>query len=99
MVSGVIPPGEHPKKPGKPNAVRLYSIASTRYGDYLDGETVSLCVRRAVYWDKELGKEDPAKKGVCSLEAFDVLSAMVNNIRAKIYRFGACKFQICFKLW
>jgi len=63
---GVVPPGENPKSPGKPNAVRLYSIASTRYGDDLDGNSVSLCVRRAVYWDKELGKEDPAKKGVCS---------------------------------
>merc|ERR1719240_1592938 len=63
---GIIPPGENPKSPGKPNAVRLYSIASTRYGDDLDGNSVSLCVRRAVYWDKELGREDPAKKGVCS---------------------------------
>ena len=62
----MIPPGENPKKPGKPHSVRLYSIASTRYGDDLDGNTVSLCVRRAVYWDKELGKEDPAKKGVAS---------------------------------
>ena len=69
---GVIPPGvqvangKPGEKPGKPHTVRLYSIASTRYGDNLDGQTVSLCVRRAVYWDKELGKEDPAKKGVCS---------------------------------
>ena len=62
---GVIPPGENPKN-GKAHSVRLYSIASTRYGDDLDGDSVSLCVRRAVYWDKELGKEDPAKKGVCS---------------------------------
>jgi len=62
---GVIPPGNCPKS-GKPNTVRLYSIASTRYGDDLDGESVSLCVRRAVYWDKDLGREDPAKKGVCS---------------------------------
>ena len=63
---GVIPPGEHPKKLGKPHSVRLYSIASTRYGDDLDGNTVSLCVRRAVYWDPDLKKEDPAKKGVAS---------------------------------
>ena len=27
---------------------------------------MSLCVRRAVYWDAELGAEDPAKKGLCS---------------------------------
>ena len=63
---GVIPPGDNPKFPGKPNAVRLYSIASTRYGDDLDGNSVSLCVRRATYWCPELKAEDPAKKGVCS---------------------------------
>lgn len=58
--------GENPKKPGAPQNVRLYSIASTRYGDYFDGKTGSLCVRRAVYYDPETGKEDPSKKGVCS---------------------------------
>jgi len=63
---GIIPPGENPKKPGQPNTVRLYSIASTRYGDEFDGKTASLCVRRAVYWDPELKAEDPAKKGICS---------------------------------
>ncbi|KAJ3707170.1 hypothetical protein LUZ61_010875 [Rhynchospora tenuis] len=63
---GVIPPGENPKKPGTPNTVRLYSIASTRYGDSFDGKTTSLCVRRAVYYDPETGKEDPSKKGICS---------------------------------
>ncbi|EOD36860.1 hypothetical protein EMIHUDRAFT_42969, partial [Emiliania huxleyi CCMP1516] len=55
---GVIPPG--------PNAVRLYSIASTRYGDDAKGSSVSLCVRRALYWDADTGAHDPAKKGVCS---------------------------------
>jgi ferredoxin--NADP+ reductase len=50
---GVIPPGENPKKPGSPHNVRLYSIASTRYGDSFDGKTASLCVRRAVYYDPE----------------------------------------------
>ncbi|KAI4372075.1 hypothetical protein MLD38_010357 [Melastoma candidum] len=63
---GVIPPGENPKKPGSPHNVRLYSIASTRYGDYFDGRTASLCVRRALYFDPENGKEDPSKAGVCS---------------------------------
>jgi ferredoxin--NADP+ reductase len=62
---GVIPPGINPKN-GKPNSVRLYSIASSRYGDDMTGTTTSLCVRRATYWDPELGAEDPAKKGVCS---------------------------------
>ncbi|XVF26354.1 hypothetical protein REPUB_Repub14bG0008700 [Reevesia pubescens] len=63
---GVIPPGENPKKPGSPHNVRLYSIASSRYGDSFDGKTASLCVRRAVYYDPETGKEDPSKSGACS---------------------------------
>ncbi|KAL6332424.1 hypothetical protein AAG906_005002 [Vitis piasezkii] len=63
---GVIPPGENPKKPGAPHNVRLYSIASTRYGDFFDGKTTTLCVRRAVYYDPVTGKEDPSKNGVCS---------------------------------
>jgi len=63
---GVIPPGENPKKPGKPNTVRLYSIASSRYGDDMTGTTTSLCVRRATYWCPEMKADDPAKKGICS---------------------------------
>ena len=49
-----------------PHGVRLYSIASSRYGDSFDGNTTTLCVRRATYWDPEMGKDDPAKKGICS---------------------------------
>lgn len=60
----VIPPGQDDR--GKPHAPRLYSIASTRYGDLLDGSTISLCVRRAEYMDPTTGVADPAKKGVCS---------------------------------
>jgi hypothetical protein len=44
-----------------PHGVRLYSIASSRYGDFFDGQTTSLCVRRATYWDPEMNAEDPAK--------------------------------------
>mmetsp|Transcript_2828 Transcript_2828/g.3936 ORF Transcript_2828/g.3936 Transcript_2828/m.3936 type:complete len:377 (-) Transcript_2828:184-1314(-) len=62
---GVIPPGINPKN-GKPHTNRLYSIASTRYGDDMKGTTTTLCVRRATYFDPELGRDDPAKKGVCS---------------------------------
>jgi ferredoxin--NADP+ reductase len=62
---GVIPPGNR-EKDGKPHAVRLYSIASSRYGDDMTGKTGSLCVRRATYWCPELEAEDPAKKGICS---------------------------------
>jgi ferredoxin--NADP+ reductase len=49
-----------------PHGVRLYSIASSRYGDFFDGKSTTLCVRRAVYNDPETGNEDPAKKGICS---------------------------------
>jgi len=62
---GVIPPGTR-EKDGKAHSVRLYSIASSRYGDDMTGKTGSLCVRRATYWDPELKADDPAKKGICS---------------------------------
>jgi ferredoxin--NADP+ reductase len=62
---GVIPPGTRAKD-GKPHAVRLYSIASSRYGDDMTGKTGSLCVRRATYWCPKLKADDPAKKGICS---------------------------------
>eukprot|EP01083_Nonionella_stella_P029289 80677_1 len=61
----VIPPGVDAKN-GRKHKPRLYSIASTRYGDVLDGNTISLCVRRAEYWDPVTGQVDPAKQGVCS---------------------------------
>lgn len=41
---GIIPPGVD--KNGKPEKLRLYSIASTRHGDDVDDKTVSLCVRQ-----------------------------------------------------
>merc|ERR1719456_1627292 len=62
---GVIAPLVDPKN-GKPAKTRLYSIASSRYGDDMTGNTASLCVRRATYWCPEMKAEDPAKKGVCS---------------------------------
>eukprot|EP00934_Nitzschia_sp_Nitz4_P003701 Nitzschia sp. Nitz4//scaffold216_size36101//27008//28225//NITZ4_007784-RA/size36101-processed-gene-0.36-mRNA-1//1//CDS//3329542203//3691//frame0 len=61
----VIPPGVDAKT-GKSHKPRLYSIASTRYGDLLDGNTVSLCVRRAQYKDPATGQIDDSKAGVCS---------------------------------
>lgn len=63
---GVIAPGVDAK--GKPHKVRLYSIASTRYGDFGDGKTVSLSVKRLVYEDAD-GKE---VKGVCSNHLCDL---------------------------
>lgn len=58
---GIIPPGEDEK--GKPHKLRLYSIASTRHGDRLDDNTVSLCVRELVYQHPETGE---TVYGVCS---------------------------------
>ena len=57
---GIIPPGKDAK--GKPNKLRLYSIASTRHGDDVNDKTVSLCVRELEY------KNDAGEtiKGVCS---------------------------------
>ncbi len=58
---GVIPPGTD--KNGKPNKLRLYSIASTRHGDDLDDKTVSLSIKRLEYKHPETGE---LVKGVCS---------------------------------
>jgi ferredoxin--NADP+ reductase len=57
---GIIPPGNDAK--GKPNKLRLYSIASTRHGDDVDDKSVSLCVRQLEY------KNDQGEtiQGVCS---------------------------------
>lgn len=46
---GVLIPGIDPLT-GKPHKLRLYSVASTRLGDFADGQTVSLCVVRH-FWD------------------------------------------------
>lgn len=57
---GIIPPGTD--KNGKPHKLRLYSIASTRHGDRLDDQTISLCVRKLEYTN-EAGEK---VEGVCS---------------------------------
>ncbi|NJO46182.1 MAG: ferredoxin-NADP reductase [Oscillatoriales cyanobacterium RM2_1_1] len=58
---GIVPPGTDDK--GKPNKLRLYSIASTRHGDDLNDKTVSLCVRQLEYKHPETGE---TVYGVCS---------------------------------
>lgn len=58
---GIIPPGTD--KNGKPEKLRLYSIASTRHGDKMDDKTVSLCVRQLEYKHPETGE---TVYGVCS---------------------------------
>ncbi|MCP2731997.1 ferredoxin--NADP reductase [Limnofasciculus baicalensis] len=58
---GIVPPGVDAK--GKPQKLRLYSIASTRHGDKEDNTTVSLCVRQLEYKHPETGE---TVYGVCS---------------------------------
>jgi ferredoxin--NADP+ reductase len=58
---GIVPPGTDAK--GKPQKLRLYSIASTRHGDNVDDKTVSLCVRKLEYTDEKTGQN---VEGVCS---------------------------------
>ncbi len=58
---GIIPPGIDKK--GKPEKLRLYSIASTQHGDDVDDKTVSLCVRQLEYKHPETGE---TVFGVCS---------------------------------
>eukprot|EP00850_Spirogloea_muscicola_P005134 SM000023S07590 [mRNA] locus=s23:356588:359882:+ [translate_table: standard] len=57
---GVVPPGLD--KNGKPEKLRLYSIASSAPGDFGDYKTVSLCVKRLVY----VNDKGETVKGVCS---------------------------------
>lgn len=58
---GIVPPGVD--KNGKPEKLRLYSIASTQHGDDVDDKTVSLCVRQLEYKHPETGE---TVYGVCS---------------------------------
>ncbi len=58
---GIVPPGTDAN--GKPHKLRLYSIASTRHGDFVDDKTVSLCVRQLEYKHPETGE---TVYGVCS---------------------------------
>jgi len=62
---GIIPDGTDAN--GKPHKLRLYSIASTRHGDNLEGNTVSLCVRQLQY-----EKDGETINGVCSTFLCDI---------------------------
>jgi len=62
---GIIPDGTDAN--GKPNKLRLYSIASTRHGDNMEGSTVSLCVRQLQY-----EKDGETVNGVCSTFLCDI---------------------------
>jgi ferredoxin--NADP+ reductase len=62
---GIIPEGNDAN--GKPHKLRLYSIASTRHGDNLEDNTVSLCVRQLQY-----EKDGETINGVCSTFLCDI---------------------------
>ena len=62
---GIIPDGTDAN--GKPHKLRLYSIASTRHGDNLEGSTISLCVRQLQY-----EKDGETINGVCSTFLCDI---------------------------
>ncbi|MEB3302806.1 MAG: phycobilisome linker polypeptide [Cyanobacteriota bacterium] len=62
---GIIPDGTDAA--GKPHKLRLYSIASTRHGDNMAGNTVSLCVRQLEY-----EKDGETIYGVCSTFLCDI---------------------------
>lgn len=67
---GVQPPGTKLTSKGEvPQHVRLYSIASSRYGDSRDGTTCTLCVVRVIYQDPKTREE---KRGLCSNYLADV---------------------------
>lgn len=46
-----------------PHYPRLYTIATSRYGDHCDGQTTSLCVKKIAWWDQQVGG---LKKELCS---------------------------------
>lgn len=79
----IIPPGSNPAM-GKPHAPRLYSISSTRYGDLLDGNTVSLCVRRAEYVDPITKTTDTTKKAICSDFLCNAIPGTVVNVAGPV---------------
>jgi len=67
---GVIPPGQ--QEDGRPHRVRLYSIASSRTGEYGCSRTVTLCVKRVLFQD-ESGQEvrGVASNYLCDLKVGD----------------------------
>ena len=62
---GVVPEGVDAK--GKPHKLRLYSIASSRHGDNMKDNTISLCVRQLQY-----EKDGQTINGVCSTYLCDL---------------------------
>jgi ferredoxin--NADP+ reductase len=72
---GILPPGVDAS--GKPHKLRLYSIASSSIGDDRQGNTLTICVKRALTTDEVTGQ---VYAGVCSsflcdLKVGDVVQA------------------------
>lgn len=70
---GVVPPGL--QADGRFHRVRLYSIASSRTGEYGCGKTVTLCVKRVVFRD-DSGQEvqGVASNFLCNAQVGDEVS-------------------------
>lgn len=72
---------------GREYQQRLYSIASTRYGDDGTGTSVSLCVRRAVFADPETGLEATAPAYECVTlfpKDTSMMAALVRRSRGRL---------------
>jgi ferredoxin--NADP+ reductase len=54
----------------------------------MTGNTASLCVRRATFWDDEMKADDPAKKGICSCVASAAADEEIG--RPPTGRWGPC---------
>jgi ferredoxin--NADP+ reductase len=72
---GVIPPGI--QEDGRPHRVRLYSIASSRTGEFGCSQTVTLCVKRVIYQNEE-GQDvrGVASNYLCDLQVGEAVSVM-----------------------
>lgn len=71
---GVLTPGTDEQ--GRPNKLRLYSIASTRLGDDGKGNSAALCVKRVIFSDPETGelRKGIASNYLCDLKPGDEVS-------------------------
>jgi benzoyl-CoA 2,3-dioxygenase component A len=66
---GIIPPGENSK--GRPNLVRLYSVASARDGERAGVNNLSLTVKRVVYDEDGETVQGVGSNYVCDLNKGD----------------------------
>ncbi|KAL5566456.1 hypothetical protein UlMin_029620 [Ulmus minor] len=62
QVFGVMPPPDNPFEPGDATKLSYFSAASTRYGEFFNGRTADLCVRRV---------PDTTSETICKLSPGD----------------------------